>query len=270
MAFTKPKFMETEEFRDLSIAAVVLAFGFSIIYPGAPTLGSWFSHFLLGLVLVAFSVFVHEIAHRYVAYRLQAKVHSKVWPAGIAATLITSLLTGGWFVFAAPWAVSITPWYSVRPGQAYAKAHLGPHDAALIAVSGSLANFGLAIVAKMLSAPLGLIAKELISINVALAAFNLFPFFTFFPIVFARLTPFLGERLRATPYVEGEFVFFGSRPLWIFTFAFVVIGGLGLMFMSLLASLMLALVLTIVISIAWFYFLEGAAPYEMLKKETFK
>jgi ABC-type multidrug transport system permease subunit len=269
MALTKPKFIESEEFRDLAIAVIVLAFGFSVMYPGEPTLGSWFSYFLLGLVLVSFSVLVHEIAHRYVAARLQAKVHSNVWPSGVAATFISSLVTGGWFVFAAPWAVSITPWYLIRPGQAYAKQHIGPHDTALIAVSGPIANFCLAILAKLFSSSLGLVAKELITINVALAAFNLFPFFTLFPIIFARMSPFIGERLRSMPYVEGEFVFFGSRLLWAFTFTFIVVGGLCLIFLSLAASIAIALALAITVWIAWHYFLEGAAPYEMLKKEKF-
>jgi membrane-anchored protein YejM (alkaline phosphatase superfamily) len=71
------------------------------------------------------------------------------------------------------------------------------------------------------------------------------------------------------PYVEGEFVFFGSRLLWAFTFTFIVVGGLCLIFLSLAASIAIALALAITVWIAWHYFLEGAAPYEMLKKEKF-
>jgi len=260
-------YAQPEEFRDLAIAVLVLAFGFSVVFPGEATVSNWFSHFLLSVVLVSFSVLVHEIVHRAVAERLQATVHSKVWPTGVIATFVTSLLSSGRFVFAAPWAVSITPRRFIRPGQAYAKGHLGPHDSALIAVAGPLANFGLAVLAKLL--PVSSLSQQLILINVALAAFNLFPFFTLIPIAFAKMGP-SGARLTEMPYVEGEFVFFGSRPLWIFTFVFVVVGGLGLMFIpSLLASLSLALVLAVALCIAWFYFLEGAAPYEMLKKEKF-
>jgi len=269
MAETNLLNTSSEELRDLIIATLVLAFGFSIIFPGVATLGNWFKYFVLDVVLVGISIFIHELVHRAVAARLLATVKSTLWRTGALATLATSIITGGLFVFAAPWAVTIQPRYFIRPGTINPKAHIGPHDTALIAISGPAANFGLAVLAKLLEPALGIVAQELIGINVALAVFNLFPFFTVFPIIFARLTPFVGERLRATPYVEGEFVFFGSRPLWAFTFTFFVIGGLSLLFLSLATSLILALVLSAAIWLAWFYFLEGAAPYEMLKKEKF-
>lgn len=248
--------IEPTELRDLTIAALVLAFCFGgIRWEGPFTFSAWAISFLYTLFLVAISIAVHEIAHRYVAVRHMAKVSSRIWWSGVVAALIlvvlSNIIFNVSFVFAALWAVSISSLQIYRPGKPAPKWHLGPYERAKIAVSGSLANFGLAIIAKMFG------ATTLMNINLWIAVLNLFPFFTLFPIIFARQTP-VGQKLmeKGAPYVEGEFVFFGSRPLWAFTFVFILVAGIALSFLGLVLSLILAFLIAASLWVAWNYYFE--------------
>src|SRR3989338_5287483 len=165
---------DLQELRNLVFVTLVMALAFSWRFAGPPTLGNWYNNFILVLILVAVSVFIHELVHRLVARKFLARVKSKVFLSGIVAMLLLTLITNGWLVIAVPWAVSVLPLHFFRPGKGD---HLGPYETALIALSGPLANFALAIIAKLLLPNLGLIAQKLLVINVAMAVFNLFPFF---------------------------------------------------------------------------------------------
>lgn len=257
--------IEKTELRDLTITVIALAFAFGWRFSGAPTLGNWTGNFILVLVLVIISVLVHEVVHRLVAVKFQARVHSKLFITAIGAMLLVAILTNGWLVIAVPWAIYVVPLYMFRPGKPYPKWHLGPYETALIAVSGPMANFVLAVVAKMLVPSLGLVAEKLIFINASLAVFNLLPFLTVIPTMFAKMSP-RGMKLKEVPYVEGEFVFFGSRALWTFVFAFVAVGCLSLLAVSALSAVMIAFIIAFVAWVAW-EFLRESETYPFQYKD---
>lgn len=251
------------ELRDLAIAVLALAFAFGWRFSGAATLGNWAGNFILVLILVLVSVFVHEIAHRLVAVRFHARVHSKLFISSVVAMLLIAILTNGWLVIAVPWAVCIIPLYLFRPGKPYPKWHLGPYETALIALSGPMANFALALIAKLFVPALGLVAEKMIFINASLAIFNLMPFLTVVPAMFAKMAP-RGAKIKDVPYVEGEFVFFGSRLLWVFTFTFVTIGCLSLLAVNAFSAVMIAFAIA---AIAWILWEFAFAP-EMLPHQS--
>ncbi|MFH0868961.1 MAG: M50 family metallopeptidase [archaeon] len=248
--------IEKSELRDLAITILALAFAFGWRFSGAPTLGNWAGNFMLVLILVIISVLVHEVVHRLVAIKFHARVHSKLFISAIGAMILVAILTNGWIVIAVPWAIYVVPLYMFRPGKPYPKWHLGPFETALIAVSGPLANFILAVVAKMLVPSLGLVAEKMIFINASLAVFNLLPFLTLIPVMFAKMSP-RGMKVKDVPYVEGEFVFFGSRALWTFVFAFVTVGCLSLLAVSALSAVMLAFIVSFVAWVAWAFLYES-------------
>jgi len=252
--------IDKPELRDLSIAILALAFAFSWKFAGPATFGNWTGNFILVLFLVLISVFVHEIVHRFVAKKYHARVTSKLFMSSVIAMLIIVVLTNGNLVIAVPWAVSIIPLYFYRPGRA--SPHLGPYESAFIAAAGPLSNFFMAVVAKLLIPQLGLIAQKLMVINISLAVFNLIPFLTVLPTILAQ-TPALmfgGKRLTNVPYVEGEFVFFGSRLLWLFTFAFVLVAGLCLFITGILASVIIALIVAAVLWVLWHFWEPELLP----------
>lgn len=254
--------LQPGELKDLSIVVLVLAFCFAFRWEGIKTIGAWAINFILVLILVILSLAVHEVAHRWIAAKYLARVRSKIFLSGIIAALVLVFVTNGYFIFAALWAVTITSIYKLRPGKGYPKWHLGPYERAKIAIVGPLASFSLAIVAKLLIPIFGVVAQKLMIINLWIAIINLFPFFTLLPIVFWRMSPIIQKEIaKGTPYVEGEFVFFGSRAMWAFSFVFMLVGGLGLVFIeSLLLSLIIAFAIAFTLYLAWHYRFEGARP----------
>ncbi len=252
--------IDYKEFRDLTAIIVALAFGFSIKFTHIVTISNWSANFILILVLVAISVLIHEFAHKIVARKFGADVKPQIWLSGVVIMLVLLVLTDS-FVFAAIWAVSIIPIRLFRPGRTYT--HLGPRERSVIAMSGLLANIALAVVAKLFVPVLGDVATKLMTINLTIVLFNLIPFFTLLPIIAMQK-----HKLRAieAPYVEGEYIFFGSRTGWVFLFAFSLVLAASLFFLGALASVILALILAFVLWIAWHYFFEPEALKEIKVK----
>ncbi len=63
--------------------------------------------------------------------------------------------------------------------------------------------------------------------------------------------------LRDTPFMEGELVFFGSRPLWAFLFSFAFFLSFVLLTSKeWLASVLSALVFAVILYFLWMFFLE--------------
>lgn len=262
--------LQPGELKVLIIVAIVLAFCFGFKWEGPRTVMFWLANFVFVLMLVVFSLAVHEAAHRWVANRYFARVKSKIFLSGIIATLILVFITNGRFIFTALWAITITSIYTYRPGRPYPEWHLGPYERAKIAIAGPLANFALAIVSKALIPVFGSVAEKLMTINLWIAAINLFPFFTLIPILFWQMTPIIKKEIKkGTPYVEGEFVFFGSRPMWVFTFVFVIVGGLALVYLNLISGLALAFLSAFIMYLAWHYYLEEG-PKERWHKPQIK
>jgi len=246
------------ELRDTIAIIIALAFGFAYKFTGPATLSNWSGNFILTLILVAISVLIHDFVHKLVARKFLADVKSKIWLSGIIVMLILLVISKGWLVFAAIWAVSIIPLRLLRPNRTWP--HLGPKERSIIAVSGSLSNLALAVFAKVLVPVFGSIATKLMTINLTIALFNLVPFFTLLPIIALQRR---SEKPLETPYVEGEFVFFGSRTLWVFLFVFTIALAVSLLYLSALVSVLLALFLAFLLFVAWHYFFESEYLPEM-------
>ncbi len=94
--------MDEKEFRDITISILVLSLAFSNFI----TASDFLTRFYISFLIVIFTFFVHEMAHRFTAkfYGLNARYVS--YPLGLLLTLLTSFLG---FIFAAPGAVYISP-----------------------------------------------------------------------------------------------------------------------------------------------------------------
>jgi len=245
---------KSKELGTIAIIILLLSFGFSYRFEGPPTLPTWVGNFALCLLAVTLAILVHEAAHKIVGARYHIYVEPKLWISGIAALLLGVFISGGRFVFAAPWAVSMQA-RPLRPGMPWP--HVSPKEKAIVALAGTLANIGFAIVAKLLVPVLGPFAQKLIDINTAIAIYNLVPFFTILPILafqWASLKPI------DAPYIEGEYVFFGNRPLWAFVFAFSILITLSLKFLSAALSIVLSFICALGLWFLWHYFFEPEPP----------
>lgn len=258
--------IDPKEFRDTIAIIVALAFGFAYKFSGPATLSNWSANFILVLILVAISVLIHDFVHKIVARKFLADVKSQIWLSGIIIMLVLLVVTNGWLVFAAIWAVSIIPLRLMRPGRTWP--HLGPRERSIIAVSGPLTNLALAVFAKALVPVLGSVATKLMTINLAIALFNLVPFFTLLPIISMQWAK---QKALEAPYIEGEFVFFGSRTLWVFIFAFSLILAACLWFLGAIASVLLSLLLAFLLFVLWHYYFElEHLPEQTMKGPSFR
>ncbi|MGB9674984.1 MAG: hypothetical protein ACP5IJ_00680 [Candidatus Nanoarchaeia archaeon] len=252
MALFKKTLFKKSELGTIAAIILLLAFGFSYRFEGPPTLTTWAGNFLICLIAVTMAVLVHEVAHKVVGAKLHIDVEPKLWISGIVALLLGVLFSHGLFVFAAPWAVAMRG-RALRPGMPWP--HISPKEKAVVAVAGILANLAFAIVAKLLVPFAGPFAEKLISINCAIAVYNLVPFFTILPILAFQWSSL--KRIEA-PYIEGEYVFFGNRPLWAFVFVFAILLSISLKFLSIGLSLLISILGSIGLWIVWHYFFEPA------------
>ena len=180
------------EIRDLLISVIVLALAFSRfnieIFP------------VMLLIIVLVFVF-HELAHRYVAQRYGCFAEYRIWPIGIALSLL-SALTG--IIFAAPGAVYISP-YSRKKSHvfAFSIAHLTRKEYGKISIAGPLTNIivGLASLITSFFYTLELFLT-ISQISFFLAFFNLLPIFP----------------------LDGSKVMAWNMKIWITAFAVPLIG----------------------------------------------
>src|SRR3989338_4034868 len=240
------------ELFDLALVTLILGVFFSFRFPGKATFANWFGYFVPILILIAFSVFVHELAHHAMANKYLVKSRSRVWWFGVVFGLFLLLLTKGSIIFAAIWTVTMAPIYIYRPGRKTKESHAGPYEMAKIAIAGPLANLAIAIAAKAFFSSSDF-AGPLMAINLWLAVGNLIPFFSPY---FTLLMVGPARKLVTGPYTESEHIFFCSPPLFAFTFSFALIVAVLLYFLSALASIVIALVLAAAIFLAWHFVFE--------------
>ncbi len=226
--------MEKKELKLLFVTTLVLGFCFSFRDWGVNSFD--FSAGIINLfattILVGISIIVHEFFHRKMAARYGATLEFKTWNVLLLSALIITVLTNGYIIFAAVWAVSITTPYLLRPRHKYP--HLGPWERAKIAAVGPLSNFTLGIISAWFAIKTGhYIWHKLVIINLWIAAMNVFPFFRLIPAfmlgskqmihnISYKLTKGTYNR-AALPYMEGEIIFFGSKSLGVFLMVFLII-----------------------------------------------
>jgi len=152
------------ELRDLLISIIALSLAFSRFDLEA---------FPLNLLIIILVFVFHEIAHRFVAQKYGCFAEYRIWPLGIALTLLSSF-TG--FIFAAPGAVYISPY--TRKKFAFSVAHLTKKEYGKISLSGPLTNIIVGTTSLSLYFLYHLSLFSIISeISFFLAFFNLLPLF---------------------------------------------------------------------------------------------
>lgn len=168
----KLKFSSTE-IRHIVIAIIVLTVAFSIImfrsndrYFSDNVLINYVYWFLICLVFVIFSFFVHELAHKYVAQQYGAWSEFRMSPIGLGLCLIISIFG---FLFAAPGAV-------------YIEGDINREQNGKIALAGPLTNLIIAALCTVLGLLVfgqhstgGQLVLMLAWLNAFLALFNLIP-----------------------------------------------------------------------------------------------
>ncbi len=256
------------ELFEIILAVLVLGFCFSFRDWGYELfdIGIGLYNLFKSIIIVGFSVGVHEVAHRWLAKKYFAKVRYKLWKTGIFAALILVFLTNGYIVFAAPGVVAISTIYLFRPGAAlpggYPK-HLGPFDRAKIALIGPMSNLALAFFAKGFFEFSPWLMNKLLFVNLSLAFFNMFPFFILFPVLFSKIFPHKIRRFtykHDIPYLEGEHILFGSLIMWGFSFIFLCFSIGFLMFLNVGLALILSIISASILFLFYWYYIQIGGP----------
>ncbi|MCX8182975.1 MAG: hypothetical protein N3F08_00940 [Crenarchaeota archaeon] len=130
--------------------------------------------FIIYLCVVGTGFVCHELAHKFTAQRYGYWSEFRLWPWGLAMALLSSLLTLGSFIFAAPGATYVVPRYNAFEWPAVSeKRRMG-----LISLAGPLSNVFWVAVFFFLSGlgglP-GLVGNIGFQVNLWLAAFNMIP-----------------------------------------------------------------------------------------------
>jgi Zn-dependent protease len=157
-----------DEIRDMIIAVFTLTFAFALLIGKLH-----FALFLGEAFLMVFTGFLlHELAHKFTARHYKLEAFFKLWPLGVAISVLLALFTP--ILFAAPGAVVIfgkkfRNWKYKY--DRFAKATI--REMGIIAASGPAVNLILAFAFSMFS---GRVFELLTQINAFLAFFNLLPF----------------------------------------------------------------------------------------------
>lgn len=148
-------------------------------------------------------------------------------PVGIFLPLIISLLSDGQIFFAAAFATAIVVHPGLRLGKKYRR--LTEYESAKIAVMGPLISILIAAIFSFAG-----IFKEFVFVNSMLAVFNMLPL----------------------PGLAGSTVFFGSRPLYVFGYTFILALAILLNLITFYMALILAAVAAVVALVSYMYFYE--------------
>ena len=135
----------------MTFSALTIGAAFAIVSPLPP---------VMTLIVVSYSIFLHEYAHKAIAKIYGTYGDFRIWKEGFIFLLITSLLTAGKLIFAAPGYVCI-------------EKKLKKKTSALIALAGPLINLALAII--ILGATNRQLAILNYQVNMTLALFNMIP-----------------------------------------------------------------------------------------------
>lgn len=230
------KYMFTlAEIRDLLISAVVLGLIFSF--------GNWsLTGFLISVAIVGPALILHELAHKFVAQKYDLVAAYVMWPTGIAIALLVAFITQGSFIFAALGAVMIVPVYHTRLG--YRFIGLTSSQMGKISIAGPLTNVGLAIISYILLPFNPAVFATSANINLFIAAFNCLP----------------------VPPLDGTKIFRWNIPVWLCTFAAVIV----LMFLPAYIGIFWSIIVSLVIMGAIFVLMQFIMPVGQQSATEFK
>jgi len=242
----KIKFTASEVFYIIvSILVIAFVFGFDDKRESFE-ISYWFLNFLTILILVALSVMFREIVRKIIAKNHGSDATYDIWgmkrfwfhtsaylpysiPLGIILPILIAFLSNGqlFFVAAGTCIVSINAAY--RIGRRFVK--LTDYESAKIILAAPLASIFLAIVFKLLGGSAG-IFNQFVLINSWLAITNMLPI----------------------PNLDGYKVLASSRPLFVLSFAFIILCVILLNYLGVFSTLLLASLLAIIILIVYYYF----------------
>jgi Zn-dependent protease len=157
-------------------------------------------------------------ARRDIKIKLTKKLSITYIPIGIILSIFTYILSSGQIIFAAITSIETKINKTYRIGKKYV--NLTDIESAKIAVVGPLVNIFLALIASQITAQ---IAKPLVIINLAMAVSYMLPL----------------------PGIAGGTIFFGSKPLYIASLAFIGVIALLMNFMSTASTVLIAFTFSI-------------------------
>lgn len=143
--------------------------------------------------------------------------------------MLVSLLSDGQIFFAAAFSTVLIVQPGLRLGKKYRR--LTDYESAKIIIFGPLANILLALILSLINIPY---LKDLIFVNSMIAIFSMMPL----------------------PGLAGSSVFFGSRPLYIFGYSFILVLAILLNFITAYAALLIAVISSITAFVSYMYFYE--------------
>ncbi len=103
--YIRPKFrFYRDEVRDIVLAIAVLTVAFAILISPFPYGSLTLFHFAVAFIAVLTAFFLHEMAHKYMAFKYGYPAAFRAWRTGLIIAVISSFMG---FLFAAPGAVYI-------------------------------------------------------------------------------------------------------------------------------------------------------------------
>lgn len=239
------------EINYIFISTLILGFCFSFRWRGSFSLGNWASAFISSVIIIFSALFLKIGFQKYIAKRFECEVTYDLWRSGLVLAILTTFGSLGYLIWAAPGAIKITNNKKFRPGRVREEVHSGPYEHALIAISGIIIFFAFAVIGKIIfNSSENIFGEKLIFIGSYLALFNLIPF-----VYPHNNVPSIISKGNL-PTLDGVLIFFGSRPLWAFSFSFVLISVLGFLFLGAGPALVLAIIGSVILFLMWHYYIE--------------
>ena len=224
--------LSKNELRDIIISILVLGFVFS--YNMWDTFNKGITSFIIAIFAIGIGFIVHEMAHRFVARRYECKAEYVIWPAGILLAILTTIFSGGSFIFAAPGFVMISTAYATRLGFRYVS--LSKEEMGKIAFAGPFSSIFLAMIFKLLVPISKTIFSYAISINLWISIFNLLP----------------------VPPLDGSRIFSWNISVWFF--AFITAITLFILYTIIEINFITSLIVLIIVGLIAFLLMETKMP----------
>jgi len=216
----------------VGIFASIIIFGFMFSFKNWDTVSVGLGNWLLSGVILFFSLFIHEIAHKIAAISVGFKATFKLSWTWIWGTLAACFVTNGFFI--APINGTIELKLAGRQRLGHFRYGLNYWAAGVVSFLGPLSNLIIAIMIKsfMILFPQSIILEKALWINVSLAIFNMLPF----------------------PGIDGLQTFYGERMFYFSMLTIVIITGVSLMWLSALQSIVIGLLAaTMVFGVIFYY-----------------
>ncbi len=160
----KPRFrFYQEEVRDIIIAVATLTLAFTFLISRFPYWSITLWDVLVSFVAVITAFFLHEMAHKYLAFQYGYPAAFRVWKTGLLLALISGFFG---FLFAAPGAVYIFGYPSKEENGKISAAGPG---------TNITAGFLFLLLSYALESPWMYLANYIAGLNFFLAFFNLLP-----------------------------------------------------------------------------------------------